>query len=138
MSSQKIIRRTVAAAALGAALLAGHAQANDKAHFTDVLKPQGYQRGSSEEFADAQTCGASGSELDSTILRAFQKCMRRKGWVLDHYERDRSSAQAQPQQDRWPGEVDWHDNWAAHQSQEQDDYFRSVDEANRANASLGQ
>jgi hypothetical protein len=138
MSISRTIRRTVAMAALGAALFAGHAQANDQAHFTDVLKPHGYQRGLSEATADGQGCGASGVEINAP-LPVFRRCMRRKGWVLDHYQRDPSQhARVQPQQNRWPGEVDWQDNWAAHQSQEQDDYFRSVDEANRANAFLGQ
>jgi hypothetical protein len=84
MSISRTIRRTVAMAALGAALFAGHAQANAQAHFTDVLKPHGYQRGLPEATADGRGCGASGVEINAP-LRVFQRCMRRKGWVLDHY-----------------------------------------------------
>src|SRR5262245_59965068 len=90
MSGSRTIPRTVAAAALGAAILVSHAQANDQAHFTDVLKPHGHKRGISEAMVDGQACGASGAEI-TTILPVFQKCMRRKGWVLDHYQPDLSS-----------------------------------------------
>lgn len=87
MSDFGNLRRLVAAAALGTALLAGHAQANDKAHFTDVLKPDGHQRGKSEEMVDAQGCGAVGPTIRTT-LPVFEKCMRGKGWVLDSYQPD--------------------------------------------------
>jgi len=197
MSSLSTIGRAVAAAALGAALFAGHAQANPKAHFTDVLKPHGHQRGRSEEIVDAQACGATATTIQ-TIMPVFEKCMRRKGWVLDRYEADASQrptsgslqsytdtrgdgighprddvalqsdsracearagndrsagfrqcmagrgwkflfaqyaparrvqpAPAQAQPNGWPGEVSWEENWAAHQSQEQDDYVRMLHE----------
>ena len=90
MSDSRLLRRLVAAAALGTALLAGHAQANDTAHFTDLLKPDGHQRGRSEEMVDAQGCGAVGSEI-RVILPVFQKCMKGKGWVLDNYLPDYST-----------------------------------------------
>jgi hypothetical protein len=90
MSRYRTIHCTVAAAALGASLFAGHAHADAKAHFTDVLKPHGHQRGRAEEIVDAQACGASRTTIN-TILPVFQKCMWGKGWVLDRLEPDPES-----------------------------------------------
>jgi hypothetical protein len=92
MSGSRIILRAVAAAAVGAALFAGHAQAIDKVTFQDVLKPHGHARSKSEKLAAGQACGTSGPRhILTTTLPVFEKCMRRKGWVLTHYQRDPSS-----------------------------------------------
>jgi len=87
MSGSRKMWCAAAAVVLGAGLLAGRAQADDTAHFTDVLKSHGYRRGGSEAIADGQACGASGAEI-RTIMPVFEQCMRGKGWVLDRYQPD--------------------------------------------------
>jgi hypothetical protein len=64
----------------------GAAQANDKVTFRDVLKPHGHARSKSEQLADGAACGTSGPRHTIQVtMPVFEKCMRAKGWVLDHY-----------------------------------------------------
>src|SRR5262249_28780786 len=92
MSGSRTIWRTIAATALGAALFAGHAQAIDKVTFRDVLKPHGHARSKSEQYAAGRACGTYGpAHTLRTTLPVFEKCMRRRGWVLARYQRDPSS-----------------------------------------------
>jgi len=91
MSNAITIRRAVVAAALCGALSVVAAQANVKATFRDVLKPNGHERTKSEQLADGAACGTSGpAHTIETTMPAFEKCMRAKGWVLDHYGPDPS------------------------------------------------
>ena len=84
--------RAVAAAALCAAFSISAAQANPTVTFKD-LKPNGHARSKSEKLADGDACGASGPRHTINVtMPVFEKCMRAKGWVLDHYGPDRSKA----------------------------------------------
>ena len=85
MSGSVKVRYTVAAAALGVALCVSAARANDTAVFRDVLKPHGQERSASEKLADGHACGTSAGGTIQVIMLVFEKCMRRKGWALDHY-----------------------------------------------------
>jgi hypothetical protein len=88
MTSSITLRHTLAAAALSAASLVGAAQANDQAHFRDILKPHGQERSASQKLADGQACGAAADHEIQVIMPVFEKCMRRKGWALDHIAPD--------------------------------------------------
>src|SRR5215469_3817402 len=91
MSNAITIGRAVAAAAICAVLSVGAAQANDKVTFRDVLKPNGHERSKSEKLADGNACGTTGpTHTVTTTMPVFEKCMREKGWVLDHYSPDPS------------------------------------------------
>lgn len=80
------IGRSVATAAVLTALSVGAAQANDTVTFRDVLKPNGHARSKSEQLADGQACGTSGpTHTIQTTMPVFEKCMRARGWALDHY-----------------------------------------------------
>ena len=90
MSNAMIIRRPLAAAAVLTALSVGAALANDTVTFRD-LKPNGHARSKSEKLADGDACGAKGPHhLIDVTMPVFEKCMRAKGWVLDHYSPDPS------------------------------------------------
>lgn len=84
MSTARTIQFTIPAATLLAALLAGAAHA-DTAVFRDVLKPNGHARSQAAKLADGKSCGASADGGVRIIMPVFEKCMRGKGWVLDHY-----------------------------------------------------
>jgi len=88
MSSPVNIRYVVAAAALAAMLGGGAAQANDKVTFRDVLRPHGQARSSAQQIADGHACGTSAGGTLEVILPVFERCMRRKGWVLARYDAD--------------------------------------------------
>jgi hypothetical protein len=83
------VRRTLPftfAAALGfTALALNAAQANDIAVFRDVLKPDGKARSLAQKYADGSACGATGPHRTVPFMPTFEKCMNRRGWVLDHY-----------------------------------------------------
>jgi len=83
------IRRAVAAAALCAAFSVTAAHANATVTFKD-LKPNGHARSKSEKLADGRACGTTSgpSHTLRVTLPVFEKCMRAKGWVLDHYAPD--------------------------------------------------
>ena len=83
------IRRAVAAAALCAAFSVTSAHANATVTFKD-LKPNGHARSKSEKLADGRACGTTSgpSHTLRVTLPVFEKCMRAKGWVLDHYAPD--------------------------------------------------
>jgi hypothetical protein len=81
----------VAAAAVGTALCVGAAHASDTAVFRDILKPNGHTRAKSVKFADARACGLSADRGIRVIMPVFEKCLRAKGWVLDHYQPDPSA-----------------------------------------------
>ena len=88
---KRLLVTSLAAAAALTALSVCAAQANDTVTFRDVLKPHGHARSKSQVFADGEACGTSGpAHTLSTTMPVFQKCMRAKGWVLDHYAADRS------------------------------------------------
>jgi hypothetical protein len=89
--SNAITIRLAIAVAVGAVLSASAAQASDTVTFRDVLKPDGHARSKAEKLADGDACGASGpTHTIRTTMPVFEKCMRAKGWVLDHYAPDRS------------------------------------------------
>jgi hypothetical protein len=91
MSKTITIACAVAAAAVGVALSVGAAQANAKVTFRDVLKPNGHERTKAEQRAAGSACGTTGPTHElTTTLPVFEKCMRTKGWVLDHYSPDAS------------------------------------------------
>ena len=78
--------RVAAAAAVLTMLSLGVAQADSKVDFRDVLKPHGHTRSKGEKLADGEACGATGpAHTIQTTMPVFEKCMRAKGWVLDHY-----------------------------------------------------
>jgi hypothetical protein len=90
MSNARTIGRAVAAAAVLTALSVSVAAANDTVSFRDVLKPHGHARSKSEKLADGAACGATGpTHTLHVTMPVFEKCMRAKGWVLDHYAPDR-------------------------------------------------
>jgi len=90
MSNGILIGRAVAAAAILMALSLGAARANDTVTFRD-LKPNGHARSKSEKLADGDVCGAKGPHHTIEVtMPVFEKCMRAKGWVLDHYSPDPS------------------------------------------------
>jgi hypothetical protein len=91
MSTSRTIQRALATAALLSALSVSAAQANDTVTFRDVLKPGGHTRSKSEKLADGAACGTSGPKHTIRVtMPVFEKCMRAKGWVLDHYSPDPS------------------------------------------------
>src|SRR5262249_17665628 len=91
MSAAKTMQRTIATAAVFTALSVSAAQANATVTFRDVLKPNGHERSKSEKLADGKACGTSGPTHTLRVtLPVFEKCMRAKGWVLDHYAPDSS------------------------------------------------
>src|SRR5262249_479018 len=103
MSGSRTIRYTIAAAALGAALFAGPGRAMDKVPFRDVLKPHGHARSKSAQYAAGRACGTYGPAHPlRTTLPVFEKCMRRKGWVLARYQRDPSSRSHHGFAGGWP------------------------------------
>jgi hypothetical protein len=88
MSNAVILRRAVAAAALCAAFSVTSAHANATVTFKD-LKPNGHARSKSQKLADGAACGTSGPTHTLRVTPpVFVKCMRAKGWVLDHYAPD--------------------------------------------------
>lgn len=72
------------AAAAAAVLFGGAAQAETMV-FRDVLRPHGVERGAPERLADGTACGASGDRTFDNVP-AFVKCMKTRGWVVDHIE----------------------------------------------------
>jgi hypothetical protein len=91
MSNAITVRRAVAAAALCGVLSVCAAHADSTATFRDVLKPNGHARSKSEQLADGAACGTTGpTHTIQTTMPVFEKCMRAKGWVLDHYGPDPS------------------------------------------------
>ena len=68
-----------------AVLTLNTAHANDTAVFRDVLKPGGKERSLAQKYADGYACGATGANRTVPFMPTFEKCMSRKGWVLDHY-----------------------------------------------------
>jgi len=92
MSNPRIILRTIAAAAVGTAVVVSTAQAaNTKASFRDVLQPNGQTRSTAEKFADGAACGMSPRHHIRVIMPVFEQCMASKGWAFDHYQPDPSS-----------------------------------------------
>ena len=92
MSNPRIILRTIAAAAVGTAVVVSTAQAaNTKASFRDVLQPNGQTRSTAEKFADGAACGMSPGHHIRVIMPVFEQCMAGKGWAFDHYQPDPSS-----------------------------------------------
>jgi len=90
MSNPRAIRRAVAVAAALGAISISAAQANDTVSFRDVLKPGGHVRGKSEKHADGRACGTAGPHHTIQVtMPVFEKCMRAKGWALDHYSPER-------------------------------------------------
>jgi hypothetical protein len=51
--------------------------------FKDTLRPHGVERSQALKFADGRKCGLSASGAFSNAT-AFQKCMAKRGWALDH------------------------------------------------------
>jgi hypothetical protein len=71
-------------AVLGAALLFGAQAASAETQiFKDILRPHGVERSLAQKFADGHRCGATANNT-FTNAAAFQKCMRARGWALDH------------------------------------------------------
>jgi len=82
MSNPRIILRTIAAAAVGTAVVVSTAQAaNTKASFRDVLQPNGQTRSTAEKFADGAACGMSPRHHIRVIMPVFEQCMASKGWT---------------------------------------------------------
>jgi hypothetical protein len=90
MSRARPIQFTVVAAMFCAALSAGAARA-DTAVFRDVLKPNGHARSQAQKLTDGAACGASAHGAVRVIMPVFEKCMRTRGWVFDHYRPAASS-----------------------------------------------
>jgi hypothetical protein len=92
MSNPITMVRAIAAAAVCAALSVGAAHANPTVKFRDVLKPNGHERSKAEKLADGDACGASGpAHTIDVTMPVFEKCMREKGYELDHYGPDLST-----------------------------------------------
>ena len=64
-------------------ILGADAARADTQIFRDILNPNGHTRSQSQKFADGRACGASANHT-FTNAAAFQTCMRRRGWALDH------------------------------------------------------
>ncbi len=90
-------RRCLAlAAALGAPLIFGVQAANaDTQIFRDVLRPHGVARSQAQKFADGRACGLT-AENTFRNAAAFRRCMRARGWVLDHVVEDTPSTAPTP------------------------------------------
>jgi hypothetical protein len=82
---RKWLRRMVMATAVmsAPAIFGVQAASADTQVFRDILRPNGVERSQAQKFADGRSCGLSANNT-FTNARAFQKCMRARGWVLDH------------------------------------------------------
>jgi hypothetical protein len=85
MSVRQTLPYILAATLACAVLTLNTAHANDTAVFRDVLKPGGKERRLAQKYADGYACGATGANRTVPFMPTFEKCMSRKGWVLDHY-----------------------------------------------------
>ena len=85
MSVRQTLPYILAATLACAVLTLNTAHANDTAVFRDVLKPGGKDRSLAQKYADGYACGATGPNRTVPFMPTFEKCMNRKGWVLDHY-----------------------------------------------------
>jgi hypothetical protein len=84
MSVRQTLPYILAATLACAVLTLNTAHANDTAVFRDVLKPGGKERSLAQKYADGYACGATGANRTVPFMPTFEKCMSRKGWVLDH------------------------------------------------------
>jgi hypothetical protein len=85
------MKRTVIATMLllGAVVIA-HA---DAWTFKDVSRPHGSERDIAAKRADARRCGSSdGLSFYTVDASRFKKCMRGRGWALDHIEQETAHA----------------------------------------------
>ena len=77
-------RLAITSAILSAAPLFGvQAASADMEGFRDILRPHGVERSLAQKFADGRRCGSTANNT-FTNAAAFQKCMRARGWALDH------------------------------------------------------
>lgn len=88
MPLRKTLPLALAATLACAALPLNAAHAGDTAVFRDVLKPDGKERTLAEKYADADACGAVGPNRAVPFMPPYEKCMKGRGWVLDHYTTD--------------------------------------------------
>lgn len=69
------------------------AQANTTTYvFKDALRPHGHTRSQTAKLADGRACGTSANRDLPKNIPAFEKCMRARGWRLDHIATTRSPA----------------------------------------------
>jgi hypothetical protein len=81
-------RLAVAAVVLSAPAFLGLQPARAETQiYRDILRPHGVERSLAQKFADGRSCGST-PQNTFTNAAAFQACMRKRGWVLDHVVQD--------------------------------------------------
>jgi hypothetical protein len=82
---QNMSRVTIITIALLCGVSAARADQTVYTHvYRDALRPHGRERSLDQKYADGRACGASEDQDIPKNIRAFQKCMRARGWRLDH------------------------------------------------------